>query len=146
MNRFNPNLRDTAWALVWAFAVFCLSVGLNRIVCGETVVLCFTQDGCAPCERQKPIWLEMQRVHRHSQGIEFRAVNLSREKDLAAKFAIARTPTTIFANRVDGKLILLRKLQDLQPRETLSKALTEALDAELDRLVPPKPPLFPSTP
>lgn len=70
---------------------------------GQTVLLNFTQSGCAPCQAMEPVLAQLE-----AGGMPIQTINVVQHPEMARRFNVAGTPTFVMlvdgreANRVSG--------------------------------------------
>jgi thiol-disulfide isomerase/thioredoxin len=85
---------------------------------GRPMMLYFTNPACAACKELGGTAFKDARVVAKSKAFEPVLVNVSRSKDLAAKYGIATTPTIVYA--VPGGSAVAKTIDVVAPAEALA--------------------------
>ncbi len=96
------------------------------LVSSDVRVLFFTMQGCPPCHQMEPNIDQLAR-----DGFEVSKIDARRQSDLAARFNVAQTPTTII---VDGSRVLNRHSGPLSYAN-----LRQMVEVSKGRSAPPPP-------
>ncbi len=113
---------------------------------GETVLLQFSADWCAPCRAMTPIVQSLQ-----SKGYPVRKVNVDRERALAQRYGVTSLPTFVMlvdGQEVDrnvggGSLAQLEQMFRLAPKANGARASEAALAPGSGSGVPTTPQVMP---
>jgi len=60
----------------------------NRSPCSRPKVMAFTASWCAPCQRAKPVLVQVQ-----AAGVDVEIIDIDARPDLAAKYGVTSVPT-----------------------------------------------------
>jgi thiol-disulfide isomerase/thioredoxin len=113
-----------------SYAMIVALMGMGQVPgVGETVLLDFTADWCGPCQGMKPVVHQLK-----AAGHPVRAVNIDRNRELAAKYRVTGIPC--FVMLVDGQEV------DREVGATSRERLTQMLAKARSQRPPPSQPIL----